>query len=95
MRSHNATHFARPATLVLSDSMPPDLAGVAEIAEILQTTRRTVQRWALRDDFPKPVGELAGGRKVWRKSDIERWAKKRLPLPRTGRPPTTWWRKDL
>jgi prophage regulatory protein len=63
-----------------------DLAGVAEIALMLDVSRATAARYVQRDDFPAPIGELARGR-VWRRADVERWGKKHLPLPRTGRPP--------
>ena len=65
--------------------MSPDLIGRQELAELLGVTTRTVQRYTERDDFPEPVERLASGR-VWRRRDIERWAKKTLPLP-SGRPP--------
>jgi len=63
---------------------PEELAGLSEIAEILGVTRRTVQRYMQRKDFPEPLGEIAAGR-VWLRADIERWAKETLPLPE-GRP---------
>lgn len=64
---------------------PEELASLSEIAETLGVTTRTVQRYAERADFPKPLGRLAMGR-VWRRTDVEAWAKRTLPLPRTGRP---------
>jgi predicted DNA-binding transcriptional regulator AlpA len=67
--------------------MSPDLIGRQEVAQLLEVTTRTVQRYTERDDFPEPVERLATGR-VWRRRDIERWAKKTLPLPQ-GRPPKT------
>jgi prophage regulatory protein len=65
--------------------VPPDLIGFGELADILGVSRATAGRYATRPDFPAPVGELASGR-VWRKSDVERWAKKNPPRP-PGRPP--------
>jgi predicted DNA-binding transcriptional regulator AlpA len=65
--------------------MPPELAGLSEIAEMLGVTKRTVQRYMARPDFPAPRVHLASGR-VWVRADIAAWAKQRLPLP-TGRPP--------
>jgi hypothetical protein len=38
-----------------------DLAGVAEVAEALSVTKRTVMAWAKRDDFPGPVRVLSCG----------------------------------
>jgi prophage regulatory protein len=66
-------------------SMTDNLVGRAEIAEMLGVAEQTVHRYSGMPDFPKPVGQLAAGR-VWRRKDVERWAKATLPL-RTGRPP--------
>ena len=71
------------ATTVLV--MAEDLVGFGELPDLLGVSRATAARYAARDDFPAPVGELASGR-VWRKRDIERWAKKNPPRP-PGRPP--------
>lgn len=69
---------------------PDELASVAEIAEMLGVTERTAQRYADRSDFPAPVDVVAAGRiRIWRRKDVERWGKRTLPLPRTGRPPKT------
>jgi hypothetical protein len=65
--------------------MSPDLAGLAEVAEMLRVTKRTALNYAKREDFPEPLDRLASG-PVWRRVDVERWAKKRLPLT-PGRPP--------
>jgi predicted DNA-binding transcriptional regulator AlpA len=76
---------ARPLVRVGSLLVPAeDLVGLAEVAELLDVTKRTVQRYMDRPDFPAPLGRLAGGR-VWRRSDIEVWATRTLPLP-VGRP---------
>jgi predicted DNA-binding transcriptional regulator AlpA len=66
--------------------MSPELAGLAEVAELLGIAKRTASKYVRRPDFPKPVDRLAAG-PVWRRRDVERWAKATLPLPRTGRPP--------
>jgi predicted DNA-binding transcriptional regulator AlpA len=66
--------------------MAPELAGLAEVADMLGIAKRTATKYASRSDFPKPIQRLASG-PVWRRVDIDRWAKKTLPLPRTGRPP--------
>jgi predicted DNA-binding transcriptional regulator AlpA len=64
-----------------------ELASIAEIAEMLGVTDRTAQRHAERPDFPAPVDVVAGGRiRIWRRADVEAWARVTLPLP-TGRPP--------
>jgi hypothetical protein len=65
--------------------MSPELAGLAEIAELLDVTKNTAMKYSRRADFPQPIDRLASG-PVWRRTSVERWAKKTLPLP-TGRPP--------
>lgn len=52
---------------------------------MLGVTRRTVERYIARADFPEPLGEISAGR-VWLRRDVQKWAKETLPL-RTGRPP--------
>jgi predicted DNA-binding transcriptional regulator AlpA len=61
-----------------------ELVSRSEVARILGVTTRTVQRYTERPDFPEPIGRLATGR-VWKRVDIEAWARKTLPLPQ-GRP---------
>jgi len=85
----DATDFWRPASAVASVQMSPaERAMLAEVAEILGVSKRTVQRYLANSDlgFPEPAERLSGGR-VWRKSDIERWKRAHLPLPKSGRPP--------
>jgi prophage regulatory protein len=48
------------------------LVGLAEIAKLLAVSKRTASRYAARDDFPKPVAELAMG-PVWLAEAIEDW----------------------
>lgn len=64
---------------------PEELAGFAEVAEILGVHRRTAQNYINRADFPEPVGRLVGGR-VWARVDVEEWGRTHLPLPKPGRP---------
>jgi predicted DNA-binding transcriptional regulator AlpA len=64
--------------------MSPDLAGLAEIAEMLRITKRTAWNYTKRADFPEPLDRLASG-PVWRRADVEAWGKANLPLP-PGRP---------
>jgi prophage regulatory protein len=64
---------------------PDEVVGVAEIAKALGVTKRTAIRYSQRPDFPAPLATLSSGR-VWRRDDVEAWAKRTLPLPRTGRP---------
>jgi predicted DNA-binding transcriptional regulator AlpA len=67
-------------------AMSPELAGLAEVAEIFGVTKRTAWNYTQRDDFPEPVDRLASG-PIWRRADIERWKEEhRPPLP-PGRPP--------
>jgi predicted DNA-binding transcriptional regulator AlpA len=65
--------------------MSPELAGLAEIATMLDVTKRTAWNYTKRDDFPEPVDRLASG-PIWKRADVERWASANLPL-RPGRPP--------
>lgn len=62
------------------------LAGVAEIVELLGVSKQTVINYTKRDDFPEPVDRLAAG-PVWRRIDVERWARKYRPTIKPGRPP--------
>jgi len=64
---------------------PEELASLKEVAAVCGVAKRTAARYTDRDDFPAPIGTLGVGR-VWRRRDVERWAKKTLPL-QTGRPP--------
>jgi predicted DNA-binding transcriptional regulator AlpA len=64
---------------------PEEVVGLSEIAESLGVTKRTAVRYATRPDFPKPLARLRAGI-VWKRDDVDVWAAKTLPLPRTGRP---------
>jgi predicted DNA-binding transcriptional regulator AlpA len=61
------------------------LVGLAEVAELLGVTKRTATTYSARDDFPKPLQRLAAT-PVWRRAEVESWAKQVLPLTK-GRPP--------
>ncbi len=76
--------MASTAFATLRDVSPDDLLGVSEIAETFGVATNSAWRWTQRPDFPEPAARLKSGR-VWRRKDVERWAKKTLPLP-TGRP---------
>ena len=65
--------------------MSPDLVGFGELPKLLGVSRATAARLAKREDFPVPIEQLASGR-VWRRRDVERWAKKHPPRG-PGRPP--------
>ena len=58
---------------------PNEIASVAEIAAMLKVPKRTAARYVNRADFPAPYDTLEVGR-IWRRRDVERWAKKYLPL---------------
>lgn len=58
------------------------LMGVSEIADMLGVSRQQVHKLAQRPDFPPPLAVLRVG-KIWRASDIEKWAQTR---PQPGRP---------
>ena len=74
----------RPRGSVASPGMSPELAGLAELVELLDVSKRTAQKYAAKPDFPEPVDRLASG-PVWRRAEVEAWAKANLPL-KPGRP---------
>ena len=81
-----AAPVLHPSSSIGSIPMSPnELAQLAEVAEILGVSKRTAARAVDRADFPEPFDLLATGR-VWRRRDVERWAKKNPPRGR-GRPP--------
>jgi len=51
-----------------------DLMSTIEIAELLGITRQRVDKLSRTDGFPPPAAELAIGR-VWRRDDVEAWAR--------------------
>lgn len=59
------------------------LVGAAEVADILGVTRQQVNRLSRREDFPEPVVVVKAG-KIWKRRDIERWARNHPRHP--GRP---------
>jgi predicted DNA-binding transcriptional regulator AlpA len=65
----------------VSPKSPIELAGVAEIAELLGVSRQRVDQLVRdHDDFPRPIAELAAGR-IWMKNDIVKWAQRAGRLP--------------
>lgn len=68
--------------MVRADAL--DLAGLAEVAEALDVSRRTARRYAARDEFPAAIANLATG-PVWRRREVIDWGREHLPLPK-GRP---------
>jgi prophage regulatory protein len=76
----------RPEAVLASLGLAPeDVVALHEITELLGVSKRTAATYANRDDFPPPAVYLSTGR-VWRRKDVEAWARRTLPL-RTGRPP--------
>lgn len=65
--------------------MSPELVGFRELPELLGVSRTSAARYSKRPNFPEPVERLAAG-PVWRRADVQAWARENLPL-RTGRPP--------
>jgi predicted DNA-binding transcriptional regulator AlpA len=85
MKATSSVSASHPVAEVVSALVSPDeLAGIAEVAEICGVPKRTAIRYSQRADFPEPLDRLAAG-PVWRRVDVEAWAKRTLPLP-TGRP---------
>lgn len=85
MTEATTTTKTRPATGVASAGVDP--VGLSEVAEILGVTKRTALSYTRRSDlkFPAPQARLAMG-PVWDRRDVERWQKKRLPLPKGPAP---------
>jgi predicted DNA-binding transcriptional regulator AlpA len=50
------------------------LVGAAEIGRMLGVSRQRVQQLVSREGFPEPEAVLEMG-KVWKRSDIEDWAR--------------------
>jgi predicted DNA-binding transcriptional regulator AlpA len=61
-----------------------NLLGLAEVAELLGTTRRNAIRLTGLPDFPEPIVRLRATR-VWKRADVARWAKRRKPDGRRKR----------
>lgn len=68
----------------LAEPAVPELAGIAEIAELLGVTRQRASTLQKTPGFPSPAAQLRSG-PVWRRNDLDRfvatWAR------RPGRPP--------
>jgi predicted DNA-binding transcriptional regulator AlpA len=61
-----------------------ELVGFGEVIDLLGVPHSTAARYMKRPDFPPPFQRLSSGR-VWRRTDVERWASENLPI-RRGRP---------
>lgn len=62
----------------------PELAGVAEAAEVMGWDKRRVITYIDRGRFPTPVQSLASGR-VWVRADVEEYARAWRARRRGGR----------
>jgi predicted DNA-binding transcriptional regulator AlpA len=63
---------------------PVDLVDAPAIAKTLGVSRRTAWRYIERDGFPEPEAQVSNKR-LWKRSAVERWAKKTLPFPKDPR----------
>ena len=61
-----------------------ELAGLAEIADILGVSKRSATRYTMRADFPSPIARLRAG-PIWLKDDVKQWGQQHLPIA-PGRP---------
>lgn len=61
-------------TAVYVEPVARELAGVAEIAELLGVTRQRVHQLAKTPGFPKPLAELSAGA-IWDRAEVENWAR--------------------
>jgi len=68
------------------------VVGLEELARLLKKSKTTATSYAARDDFPRPLADLAGSGRVWSTTAVERWAERTLPLD-VGRPPANKRRK--
>jgi prophage regulatory protein len=59
--------------------------GVQEIGDLFGVSRTRVQQLTARDDFPRPLAELAQGR-VWDAAAVRAWAEARGRLTRDDEP---------
>jgi hypothetical protein len=57
------------------DLVPEQLVNLSDIGRLLGVSRQRAAQLAELADFPVPIGEMGRGR-VWRRRDIERWARK-------------------
>jgi predicted DNA-binding transcriptional regulator AlpA len=59
--------------------MPADLVDVPAISALLGVSRRTAWRYVEHPGFPEPAAQVSRKR-LWKRSAVERWAGKTLPL---------------
>ena len=61
--------------VVLTVEVVPEVAGVAEAAEIMGWDKRRVITYIDRGHFPEPLTSLASGR-IWLREDVEAYAER-------------------
>jgi predicted DNA-binding transcriptional regulator AlpA len=54
-----------------------ELLSAGDVARLLKVTGGRVRQLALAGQLPEPAGLLPGGRRVWRRADVERWMRRR------------------
>jgi hypothetical protein len=54
--------------------VPVAMLNLSDIGRLLGVSRQRAAQLAQHAGFPKPAGEMGRG-KVWRKTDIEQWAR--------------------
>jgi predicted DNA-binding transcriptional regulator AlpA len=51
----------------------PPLMPVGECLARVRVDLRTLLRWVAAGEFPRPINQLAGGRRMWRRQEVEQW----------------------
>ena len=51
----------------------PELVYIQEVLARTGVNRDTVSRWVARGVFPRPIDRPPGGRRMWRRAEVERW----------------------
>ncbi len=57
-----------------------ELVGTAEIAAMIGVTQQRVHQLKRQPDFPEPLAVLTGIT-IWRRADVEEWARRTGRLP--------------
>jgi hypothetical protein len=71
----------------LAEPAFPELAGIAEVAQLLGVSKQRASELQTREGFPAPVAVLRSG-PIWRKEDLSSFAARWERKP--GRPPLQW-----
>jgi hypothetical protein len=78
-------HMTTETETALADQTYAELAGIAELADMLNARRTTVSQWHSRqatNGFPEPVAVLAMG-PVWLRSEVLNWWRAYKPMRST------------